>query len=177
VAGVAVRPEPVSTREKRKLDLEDEVFGAFVKGDSIDVIAVNLGIPYIDCANAIKNRIVESRKERKLLPELEIHRAELVRRALLPGVIAGDVPSCKQYLAAGEYALDLSGEREAVNDGPSVKVEFAFGAASRVRMAAALSGSGEDDLRPAHDPVDRDGDENGEDGRGVGLDLRRDRQG
>ena len=47
------------------VDREVEIFDAFVKGDSLDVIAVKLGIPYVDCANAIQHRIAAAQMERR----------------------------------------------------------------------------------------------------------------
>lgn len=155
------------------IERDQQVFDAFVAGDSLDVIAVKLGIPYSDCANAIHGRIAASQMERQLLPELEAARIAMARKALLPAVLAGDVAAAKEYRSQGESLRTLfdANKRADLGNGPEVVIAFAFGSEGRVRVARAIEGSGSHDLRPASDLVDRDGDEDGKDGSGVGVDL------
>lgn len=158
------------------IERAEAVFDAFVKGDSLDVIAVKLGIPYAECANALHSRIAAAQVERQLLPELEAARIGMARKALLPAVLAGDVAAAKEFRQQGESLRTLfdANKRSDLSGGPEIVIAFAFGSEGRVRVARSIEGSGTNDLRPASDPVDCDGNEDGEDGRGVGLDLRGD---
>lgn len=178
MAAVADRPEDMFTGIEavdKHPDIEraEEVFQAFVAGDSLDVIAVKLGIPYAECAEAIHGRIAAGQIERQLLPELEAARIGMARRALLPAVLAGDVAAAKEYRQQGESLRTLfdANKRADLGNGPEVVIAFAFGAEGRVRVARALGGSETHDLRPASDPVDCDRDEDGKDGSGIGVDL------
>lgn len=159
------------------IERAEEVFKAFIAGDSLDVIAVKLGIPYSECATALHDRIAAAQIERKLLPELEAARIGMARKALLPAVLAGDVAAAKEYRQQGESLRVLfdANKRPELSDGPEVVIAFAFGSEGRVRVARPVSRPEADDLRPASDPVDRDRNEDGEDGGGVSLDLRGDR--
>jgi hypothetical protein len=157
-----------------EIERETQIFDAFVEGDTLDVIAVRLGIPYVDCANAIRKRIEAASMERQLLPELEAARISMARKYLLPAVKAGDVAAAKEYRQQGESLRDLFNVGS-MNSGPVIEIAFAFGPEGRVPLPKALPGSGEDDLRPSPDSVDRDRNEDGQDGGGECVDLGRDR--
>ena len=144
----------------------------WVGGDTIDVIAVKTGIAYVDCAQSIHNRISAAASERKLLPELGAARFARYRAALMPAALEGDNVAIRTLVTIDESERKLFGVDKKVEENAAViEIAFAFGSEGRVRVAKALPGSRTHDLRPSPDSVDRDRDEDGQDGSGVGVDL------
>lgn len=173
---MAAVAEPLCTAIESvdEIKKHEALFTAFVRGETVDQIAVRLALPYIEVANAVQRRLAALGFERDNLPEVEDARLQFAREKLLPAVEAGDVPSIKEWRNIGESRRRLydADKKPDVKSGPTLQITFAFGPESRVRVAEAVAGPAENDLRPTSYSVDRDGDEDGKDSSGVDLDRR-----
>jgi hypothetical protein len=162
------------------IELESSLFLDHSRGESIDCIAIRRGIPYAECAAAIRRAVARRDAEVDLIPAVEDARLQHMQAVLQPAVDMGDVVAIKEARQIGESRRALYGvdKKAEVKSGSTFNIAFVFGSPeSRLRLAPAVGRPEENDLRPSPDPLDRDGNEDGQDGSGVSLDRRGDREG
>jgi hypothetical protein len=149
----------------------------YLCGNTLDYAAQACAMSYSEAQMVLRAELERLDADKGLLPSVAAAQLDLAMRSIANAVKAGDTSAIREWRNLIEskrklYGVDAVAKGE---DAPPVVISFSFESPARVPMAEVVGRSEAHDLRPAPDFVDRDGNEDGQDGGGSDLDLRGDR--